>query len=133
MSERNVCIIAGGMSKWGVREAHLVDMVQEASKECFDDIPALKKKDVDGLLFASSFCGRCSFQVNMAPVVAERVGIRPTSMCARVDTLCAGGSSAIILAAGLIKSGMADIVMVAGGEKLYTPQRWETYTANLLP
>lgn len=131
MSERNVCIIAGGMSKWGVREAHLVDMVQEASKECFDDIPALKKKDIDGLLFASSFCGRCSFQVNMAPVVAERVGIRPTSMCARVDTLCAGGSSSIILAAGLIKSGMADIVMVAGGEKLYTPQRWETYYSEL--
>jgi len=129
--ERNVCVIAGGMNKWGVREAHLMDMVQEASKECFDDIPALKKKDVDGLLFASSYCGRRSFQVNIAPVVAERMGIKPTSMCTRVDTLCAGGSSGIILAAGLIKSGMADIMVVAGGEKLYTPQRWETFYSEL--
>ena len=131
MPERDVCVIAGGMDKWGVREAHLMDMVQEAAKECFDDIPALKKRDVDGLLFASSYCGRSAFQVNIAPIVAERVGIRPTNICTRVDTLCAGGSSAIILAAGLVKSGMADIVMVAGGEKLYTPQRWETFYSEL--
>jgi len=129
--ERDVCLIAGGMNKWGVREAHLLDMVQEAAKECFDDIPALKKKDVDALLFASSYCGRNSFQVNIAPIVAERMGIRPTNICTRVDTLCAGGSSAIILAAGLIKAGMADIVMVSGGEKLYTPQRWETFYSEL--
>lgn len=127
MTRREVCIIAGGMSRWGVREASIVDMAQEAAKECFDDIPGLKKKDIDGFLFASSYCGRTSFQVNIAPVMAERIGIKPTNMCTRVDTLCAGGSSGIILATGLIKSGMADIVMVAGGEKLYTPERWETY------
>lgn len=131
MAERKVCILGGGMSKWGVREASIVDMTQEAAKDCFDDIPALKREDVDGLLFASSYCGRRSFQVNAAPVMAERIGIKPTSMCTRVDTLCAGGSSGIILAAGLIKAGMADIMMVAGGEKLYTPQRWETYYSEL--
>jgi len=131
MPDRNVCIIGGGMSKWGVREASIVDMTQEAAKDCFDDVPALKKEDVDGLLFASSHCGRRSFQVNAAPVMAERIGIKPTSMCTRVDTLCAGGSSGIILATGLIKAGMADIVMIAGGEKLYTPQRWETYYSEL--
>ncbi len=131
MPERNVCIIGGGMSRWGVREASLVDMTQEGAKDCFDDVPHLKKEDVDGLLFASSYCGRRSFQVNAAPVMAERIGIKPTSICTRVDTLCAGGSSGIILAAGLIKAGLADIVMVAGGEKLYTPQRWETYFSEL--
>lgn len=131
MPERNVCIIGGGMSRWGVREASIIDMAQEAAKDCFDDIPALKKEDVDGLLFASSYCGRSAFQVNIAPVIAERIGIKPTSMCTRVDTLCAGGSSGIILAAGLIKAGLADVMMVAGGEKLYTPQRWETYYSEM--
>jgi len=131
MTGRDVCIIAGGMSRWGVREASIVDMAQEAAKDCFDNIPALKSKDIDGFLFASSFCGRISFQVNIAPVIAERIGIKPTNMCTRVDTLCAGGSSGIILATGLIRSGMADIVMVAGGEKLYTPQRWETYYSQI--
>ncbi|MCJ7425909.1 MAG: thiolase family protein [Dehalococcoidales bacterium] len=131
MADRKVCILGGGMSKWGVREASIVDMAQEAAKDCFDDVPVLKKEDVDGLLFASSYCGRRSFQVNAAPVIAERIGIKPTSMCTRVDTLCAGGSSGIILATGLIKAGMADIMIVIGGEKLYTPQRWETYYSEL--
>ena len=118
MADRKVCVIGAGMDNWGVREASLVDLAQEAGQACFDDVPALKKEDVDGLLFASSYCGRCSFQVNAAPVMAERLGIKPTSICTRVDTLCAGGSSGIILAAGLIKAGLADVMMVAGGEKL---------------
>lgn len=131
MPEREVCLIAGGMSQWGERQASLVDMVQEAAKDCFDDVPVLKKKDIDSFLFASSYCGRSSFQVNAAPVMAERVGIKPTNMCSRVDTLCAGGSSSIILGTGLIKAGIADIVMIIGGEKLYTPQRWETFYSEL--
>ncbi len=128
---RRACIIAGGMCKWGVREASLVDMVQEAAKECLGDIPGLKPKDIDGFLFASSYAGRCSFQVNTAPVMAERLGLKPTSICARVDVLCAGGSTGILLAKGLVESGMADIVMVAGGEKLYTPQKWEVFYSEL--
>jgi acetyl-CoA C-acetyltransferase len=131
MADRKVCLIAAGMDKWGVREASLVDLAQEAGQDCFDDVPALKKEDIDGLIFASSYCGRSSFQVNAAPVMAERLGLKPTSICTRVDTLCAGGSSGIIMATGLIRSGMADIVMVAGGEKLYTPQRWETYYSEM--
>ncbi len=131
MPDRDVCIIAGGMSRWGVREASLVDLVQEAAKECFDDIPGLKRQDIDGFLFASSYCGRNPFQVNAAPVMAERIGVKPYNICSRVDTLCAGGSSAIIMARGLIKSGMADVILIVGGEKLYTPQRWETYYSEL--
>ncbi|OPY73531.1 MAG: 3-ketoacyl-CoA thiolase [Syntrophorhabdus sp. PtaU1.Bin058] len=128
---RNAVILAGGQCKWGVREAHLVDLFQEAAKACFNDIPTLKPKDVDGLIVASSYAGRCSFQVNTAPVIAERVGVKPTSICTRCDTLCAGGSTGIILATGLVQAGAADIVMVAGGEKLYTPQKWEVFYSEL--
>jgi acetyl-CoA C-acetyltransferase len=131
MSRRNACIIAGGMNKWGIREASLIDMAQEAAKACLDECIGLKPDAIDGFLFASSFAGRCSFQVNTAPVVAERLGLKPTSICARIDVLCAGGSSAILLAKALVESGMAEIVMVAGGEKLYTPQRWEVFYSEL--
>ncbi len=131
MAKRNACIIAGGMSKWGVREASLVDLFQEAAKECLNDIPGLKPKDIDGLLVATSYAGRCSFQVNTAPVVAERIGVKPTSICARVDVLCAGGSTGILMAKGLIEAGMADIIMVIGGEKLYTPEKWEVFYSEL--
>lgn len=131
MTERKACIVAAGVSDFGMRQAHLLDLFQEAAKRCLDDAPGLKPKDFDGLVVATSLAGRCSSQVNTAPVVAERLGLKPTSFCTRVDTLCAGGNSAILIAKALVESGMADVVMVTGGEKLYTPQRWEVFYSEL--
>ncbi len=129
--DRNVCVIAGGMSKWGVREGSQRDFFQEAARACYEDNPHLKPSDIDGLLVASAYTERTSYQTHLAPLVAEYVGIKPRSICARVELLCASGSSAIILAFGLIKAGQADVVMVAGGEKLYTPQKWEVFYSEL--
>ena len=131
MNKRNACIIAAGVSVFGERQAHLVDLFQEAAKRCLDDIPGLKPKDIDGLLVATSLGGRTSTQINASPVVAERLGIHPTSICTRLDTLCAGGNSGIILATALVESGMSDVVMVTGAEKLYTPERWEVFYSEL--
>jgi len=129
--ERNVCVIAGGMSKWGVREGSQRDFFQEAAKACYDDNPLVKPKDIDGLLVASAYTERTSYQTHLAPLVAEYVGVKPKNICARVELLCASGSSAIILAFAMIKSGQADVVMVTGGEKLYTPQKWEVFYSEL--
>jgi acetyl-CoA C-acetyltransferase len=129
--DRNVCIIAGGMSKWGVRDGSQRDFFQEAAKALYTDNPEINPKDIDGLLVASAYTERTSYQTHLAPLVAEYMGIKPRSICARVELLCASGSSAIILAYGLVKSGQADMVMVAGGEKLYTPQKWEVFYSEL--
>lgn len=129
--ERNVCVVAGGMSKWGVRDGSQRDFFQEAAKACYDDNPLMSPKDIDGLLVASAYTERTSYQTHLAPLVAEYAGIKPKNICARVELLCASGSSAVILAYGMIKSGQADVVMVAGGEKLYTPQKWEVFYSEL--
>ncbi|MDD3473024.1 MAG: thiolase family protein [Syntrophaceae bacterium] len=129
--ERNVCVVAGGMSKWGVRDGSQRDFFQEAAKACYDDNPLMNPKDIDGLLVASAYTERTSYQTHLAPLVAEYAGIKPRNICARVELLCASGSSAIILAYGMVKSGQADVVMVAGGEKLYTPQKWEVFYSEL--
>jgi acetyl-CoA C-acetyltransferase len=129
--DRNVCVIAGGMSKWGVREGSQRDFFQEAAKACYEDNLQLNPKEIDGLLVASAYTERTSYQTHLAPLVAEYAGIKPKNICARVELLCASGSSAIILAFALIKSGEADVVMVAGGEKLYTPQKWEVFYSEL--
>ena len=78
MNKRKACIVGAGMSVFGVRQAHIVDLFQEAAKRCLDDIPGLKPKDIDALLVATSLAGRCSSQTNTAPVVAERLGLKPT-------------------------------------------------------
>ena len=45
---RNAVILGGGQCKWGVREAHIMDLFQEAGKACLDDIGTLKPSDIDG-------------------------------------------------------------------------------------
>ena len=107
------------------------DCFQEAGKACFEDNKAVTNKDIDGLLVASAYTERCSFQTHLAPLVAEYLGIKTKSVCARVELLCASGSSAIILAYGLIRGGVADVVMVAGGEKLYVPEKWEIFYSEM--
>jgi len=128
---RKVCIIAGGMSQWGIRQATLRELFQEAGKACFEDNPMVTNKDIDGLIVASAYTERLATQTHLAPLIAESLGIKTRSVCARVELLCASGSSAIIMAYGLIKSGVADVVMVAGGEKLNTPQKWEAFYTQL--
>lgn len=128
---RKVCVIAGGMCKWGVRNASQRDMFQEAARACFLDNPGVSNKDVDGLIVSSAYTERCSFQTHLAPLVAEHLGIKPRSVCMRVELLCASGSSGIITAYGLIKAGVADVVMVIGGEKLYMPQKWEVFYSEM--
>jgi acetyl-CoA C-acetyltransferase len=124
-------IVGGGVSKFGVRQATLFDMVQEAARACADDIPALKPEDIDGLLFCSTKVGRHSNALNTAPLIAHRLGLKPTSICTRLDTLCAGSNTGIILAKGLIESGISEVVLVTGAEKSYLPQRWETNYTEL--
>ena len=125
-------ILGGGVSKFGVREAHLFDLIQEAAKACSDDISALKPTDIDGLLVCTTLAGRHSSALNTASLLVQRLGLRPTSICTRLDTLCAGSNTGIILAKGLVESGISDVVMVTGAEKVYLPQRWETNYTQLM-
>jgi acetyl-CoA C-acetyltransferase len=124
--KKNAVIVGGGHSKFGVRAATLFDMLQEAAGAAAEDIPGLKPTDIDGLIFAGTMAGRHSNALNTAPLVAQRLGIQPTSICVRVDTLCSGSNTGIILATGLVESGIAEVVLVCGAEKVYMPQRWET-------
>jgi acetyl-CoA C-acetyltransferase len=130
--KKNAVILGGGTSKFGVRQATLLDMIQEAARACADDIPALKPADIDGVIVATTMGGRHSSALNTAPLVVQRLGIRPTSICIRLDTLCAGSNSAIIVAKGLVESGISEVVLVTGAEKIYLPQRWETNYTQLM-
>ena len=77
MSEVNACIIAGDMCKWGLREAGYLDLAQETAKACLDDIPGLKPKDFDGLLFASTFVGRRSCPRKLKSALRSSVPAAP--------------------------------------------------------
>ena len=118
---RKVALVGAGVSKFGVRKASYRDLIWEAGKACFDSLPAVKPKDIDGLVVGSVMPERTAFQSHISSMAAEALGIRPSSLSARTEHMCASGTVGIRYAYAFIAAGLADLVMVLGVEKLNQP------------
>jgi acetyl-CoA C-acetyltransferase len=118
---RKVALVGAGVSKFGVRKATYRDLVWEAGKACFDAVPGLTPKEVEGLVVGSVMPERTAFQSHIAPLAAEALGITPSALSARTEHMCASGTVGIRYAYAFIAAGLADLVMVLGVEKLNQP------------
>lgn len=120
-----VALVGAGVTKFGVRKATYRDLIWEAGKACFDSAPALKPRDLDGLVVGSVMPERTAFQSHIASLAAEALGIRPSTLSARTEHMCASGTVGIRYAYAFIAAGLADLVMVLGVEKLNQPSAEE--------
>jgi acetyl-CoA C-acetyltransferase len=120
-----VALVGAGVTKFGVRKATYRDLIWEAGKACFDSVPALKPRDVDGLVVGSVMPERTAFQSHISSLAAEALGIRPSTLSARTEHMCASGTVGIRYAYAFIAAGLADLVMVLGVEKLNQPSAEE--------
>jgi acetyl-CoA C-acetyltransferase len=118
---RRVALVGAGVSKFGVRKATYRDLIWEAGKACFDSVPGLTPKDVEGLVVGSVMPERTAFQSHVSSLAAEALGIRPRALSARTEHMCASGTVGIRYAYAFIAAGLADLVMVLGVEKLNQP------------
>ncbi|HEU4368850.1 MAG TPA: hypothetical protein VFV05_11570 [Methylomirabilota bacterium] len=118
---RKVALVGAGVSKFGVRKASYRDLIWEAGKACFDSVPAVKPRDLDGLVVGSVMPERTAFQSHISSLAAEALGIRPSTLSARTEHMCASGTVGIRYAYAFIAAGLAELVMVLGVEKLNQP------------
>jgi len=118
---RKVALVGAGVTKFGVRKASYRDLIWEAGKACFDSVPGTKPRDLDGLVVGSVMPERTAFQSHIASLTAEALGIRPSTLSARTEHMCASGTVGIRYAYAFIAAGLADLVMVLGVEKLNQP------------
>ncbi|HKZ47660.1 MAG TPA: beta-ketoacyl synthase N-terminal-like domain-containing protein [Thermoplasmata archaeon] len=123
---RKVAIVGCGLTKWGVRAATYKELAQEVSHSLFADIRDLDRGEVDSLIVGSALVDRLAFQAYPAPVVAEQMGLTPTRMCMRTEMACVSGQAAIRAAYTSIASGLSDIAIVVGIEKMNLPNLAET-------
>ncbi len=131
---RKVAIVGGGATRCGKREATWRELVQEAGKEMFKSVDNLAPKDVEALIVGAAEPERFAFQAHVAPMAAEYLGITPTKVIARTELMCASGQAAIRYAWACVASGMADVAVAFGVEKMYMPDMAEAQTnmANVL-
>jgi acetyl-CoA C-acetyltransferase len=121
---RTVGIVGGGHTAWGVREASYKDLIQEAGKAAFEDVPDVGPEDVEGLFVGTVQPERFAFQTHVAPMVAELLGIDVNKMMARTELACASGQAALRYAWLAIAAGQLDTALVLGVEKMNLPEEY---------
>ena len=116
---RGVAIVGTGMSKFGAfPEKNSRDLFVEAFKE----MSASVQKGFDPSAIESFYLGNFSSdlferQGHTAPLMADAVGLTPIP-ATRVENACASGATALRQGVIAITSGMYDMVLVGGVEKM---------------
>ena len=113
-----VSIVSAGLSKFGRRDnVYARELFVEAVSEAFERCPNLDpKKDIKAL-FVGHMGEGYEHQGHTGPTLADWAGLLP---CASVRTESACASSGVALRLGVMSvlSGLYDIVMVGGTEKM---------------
>jgi len=115
--------------RFGVRAATWSELAQEVGVALFRAVPELRSEDVDSLFVGAAEPERFAFQSHVAPLAAEQMGLRPTRILQRTELACASGQSAIRSAYAAIASGLSDIAVAVGVEKMNLPSMAEANSA----
>jgi acetyl-CoA C-acetyltransferase len=130
MSEnREVAVVGGGLTKFGVRSITWAELAQEAGEVLFRAVPNLEASAVDSLFVGAAEPERFAFQSHVAPLVAEQMGLAPHRIVQRNELACASGQSAIRSAYAAIRAGLSDVAVAVGVEKMNLPSMAEANSA----
>jgi acetyl-CoA C-acetyltransferase len=111
----NVAVIGVGHSKFGLRrDVNMAELCWESIQPALTSA-GVTPKDID--FFVVGNAGMWSSEAAIPALLAEYADLAPKGSM-RVEAACATGSAAIRVAYSTIKSGLADLVLVAGVEKM---------------
>jgi acetyl-CoA C-acetyltransferase len=112
---REVAIVGVGMTRFGeLWESSLRSMFAEAASAALTDAGA---DHLDGLYVGSMAPGQFVGQEHLGPLMAAQIGMAGIPAM-RVESACASGGAALRAAFIEVASGMSDLVMAAGVEKM---------------
>lgn len=113
-----VSIVSAGMSKFGKQDGLLArEIFAEAAKEAFDRCPKLHPKTDIKAMFIGHMGEGYEHQGHTGSTIADWIGLTGIP-ATRTEAAC--GSSGAALRTGIyaVMSGLADVVMVGGVEKM---------------
>ncbi len=111
-------IVSAGISKFGVREGlYMRELFVEAALEAFDRCPNLDPKRDIKALFVGMMSESYEHQAHVAPLLEDWIGLLPIPAI-RTEAACASSGVALRNALCGISSGMYDVVLVGGVEKM---------------
>ncbi|MBI2882340.1 MAG: thiolase domain-containing protein, partial [Candidatus Methylomirabilis oxyfera] len=94
----------------------IVNLALQACREALDDAQVPGRR-IDAFYLGNFVSETLAHQGSLAPIVAHRLGLGPIP-CTKVEGACASSGIAFRHGVLLIASGLCDIVLVAGVEKM---------------
>lgn len=125
---RGVAMVGAGMSAFGVHPTlNTRELFVEAFKELKNSVTkGFDSKDIEALYLGNAAAEIWEAQASTGPMMASAVGLTPIPSM-KIEDACA--SSGVALREGIISiaSGLYDIVLVGGTERMNTlPTDWNT-------
>jgi len=116
---RGVAMVGAGMSKFGAfKDKSSRDLFVEAFTDMVASVDkGLEIKDIQALYLGNFSSDLFEGQGHTAPIMADWVGLTPKP-ATRVEDACASGGAALRQGVITIASGLYDLVLVGGVEKM---------------
>ena len=116
---RGVAVVGAGMSRFGsFPDKTSRDLFVEAFSEAVGSVErGIEARDIQAIYVGNYSSDLLEGQGHLAPIMADWVGLAPKP-ATRVECACASGGVALRQAIVAIASGLYDIVLVGGVEKM---------------
>lgn len=112
---REVAIVRAGMTRFGeLWDSSLRQMFAEAASEALGDADASR---VGSIYVGNMSGGQFVGQEHLGPLMADQLGLAGVA-AARVESACASGGVALRMGFMEVASGMSDLVLAVGLEKM---------------
>lgn len=125
---RKVAIIGASSTKFGeLWDISFRQMIVEAGARAIEDA-GIDGKQIDAMYVGNMSAGQFISQEHISSLIADHAGLVPIP-CTRVEAACASGGLALRQGVIAVASGISDIVVAAGIEKMtdiMTEQTTET-------
>ncbi|MGQ9530118.1 MAG: thiolase domain-containing protein [Candidatus Bathycorpusculaceae bacterium] len=113
-----VSIVSAGLSKFGKRDGlYARELFAEAAKEAYERCPKLNPKKDIAALFVGHMGESYEHQGHMGATVADWAGLLHIP-ATRVEAACSSSGAALRAGVYAVLSGLCDVVMVGGVEKM---------------
>ncbi|HMF34895.1 MAG TPA: thiolase domain-containing protein [Candidatus Lokiarchaeia archaeon] len=117
MENTRVAIVGAGMTPFGRLETQgLMDLLSEASMSALESAAAIDK-NIDSVFVGNMAAGELCDLCGIASTLADRLNLLPAG-ADRIENGPASGGSALRAGFATIRAGLADLVLVVGGEKM---------------
>ena len=108
--------VAGyGSTRFSKNDIPIEELLLESTKQVFQTTPNISQDLIDGVLVSTNDNSKY-----LSAILSELTGIKP-KISHTIEHLCSSGTNAVISAFSYIASGLADVILVTGGDVIGNP------------